>query len=152
MPQLLPFRLALPLLPLIPGTLMSDAHAVSVGIVAYMAFDPAADKGLRAVDAAHLFESATTRSRKGMTMAWFRKPAGGMKLAMRSVTFSCAMAKRCLWRCRSNSRKPVAETGFAFQKRAAATEEILGAGAGVDARIGNARNARLLQSHHDISR
>ena len=34
---------------------------LGIGIVAYMAFDPAADKGLRAVDAAHLFESATTR-------------------------------------------------------------------------------------------
>lgn len=31
------------------------------GIVARMACDPAADKGLRAVDAAHLIESATTR-------------------------------------------------------------------------------------------
>ena len=35
--------------------------ALGLGIVAYMAYDPAADKGLRAVDAAHLFESATTR-------------------------------------------------------------------------------------------
>ncbi len=34
---------------------------LGIGIVAYMAYDPAADKGLRAVDAAHLFESATTR-------------------------------------------------------------------------------------------
>jgi len=37
------------------------ALGLGIGIVAYMAFDPAADKGLRAVDAAHLFESATTR-------------------------------------------------------------------------------------------
>jgi len=37
------------------------ALELGIGIVAYMAFDPAADKGLRAVDAAHLFESATTR-------------------------------------------------------------------------------------------
>ena len=37
------------------------ALGLGIGIVAYMAFDPAADKDLRAVDAAHLFESATTR-------------------------------------------------------------------------------------------
>jgi len=37
------------------------ALGLGIGIVAYMAFDPVADKGLRAVDAAHLFESATTR-------------------------------------------------------------------------------------------
>ena len=37
------------------------ALGLGIGIVAYMAYDPAADKGLRAVDAAHLFESATTR-------------------------------------------------------------------------------------------
>ncbi len=37
------------------------AMGLGIGIVAYMAFDPKADKGLRAVDAAHLFESATTR-------------------------------------------------------------------------------------------
>lgn len=37
------------------------ALGLGIGIVAYMAFDPKADKGLRAVDAAHLFESATTR-------------------------------------------------------------------------------------------
>lgn len=37
------------------------ALGLGIGIVAYMAFDPAADKGLRAVDAAHLFESASTR-------------------------------------------------------------------------------------------
>ena len=37
------------------------ALGLGIGIVAYMAFDSAADKGLRAVDAAHLFESATTR-------------------------------------------------------------------------------------------
>ena len=36
------------------------AMGLGIGIVAYMAYDPAADKGLRAVDAAHLFESATT--------------------------------------------------------------------------------------------
>ena len=34
---------------------------LGIGIVAYMAYDPSADKGLRAEDAAHLFESATTR-------------------------------------------------------------------------------------------
>ncbi len=37
------------------------ALGLGIGIVAYMAYDPAADQGLRAVDAAHLFESATTR-------------------------------------------------------------------------------------------
>ncbi len=37
------------------------ALGLGIGIVAYMAYDPTADKGLRAVDAAHLFESATTR-------------------------------------------------------------------------------------------
>ena len=37
------------------------ALGLGIGIVAYMAYDPATDKGLRAVDAAHLFESATTR-------------------------------------------------------------------------------------------
>jgi LysR family cys regulon transcriptional activator len=37
------------------------ALGLGIGIVAYMAFDPKTDKNLRAVDAAHLFESATTR-------------------------------------------------------------------------------------------
>lgn len=37
------------------------ALGLGIGIVAYMAYDPKADKGLRAADAAHLFESATTR-------------------------------------------------------------------------------------------
>lgn len=37
------------------------ALGLGVGIVAAMAFDEKTDKGLRAVDAAHLFESATTR-------------------------------------------------------------------------------------------
>ncbi len=37
------------------------ALGLGIGIVAYMAYDPKADKNLRAVDAAHLFESATTR-------------------------------------------------------------------------------------------
>jgi LysR family cys regulon transcriptional activator len=37
------------------------ALGLGIGIVASMAYDPKADKGLRAVDAAHLFESATTR-------------------------------------------------------------------------------------------
>ncbi len=37
------------------------ALGLGIGIVAYMAFDPKMDKNLRAVDAAHLFESATTR-------------------------------------------------------------------------------------------
>ncbi|GAB4442954.1 MAG: HTH-type transcriptional regulator CysB [Rhodocyclaceae bacterium] len=37
------------------------ALGLGIGIVAYMAFDPKADRGLRALDAAHLFESATTR-------------------------------------------------------------------------------------------
>ncbi len=37
------------------------ALGLGIGIVAYMAYDPGADKELRAVDAAHLFESATTR-------------------------------------------------------------------------------------------
>jgi len=37
------------------------ALGLGIGIVAYMAFDPKTDKHLRAVDAAHLFESATTR-------------------------------------------------------------------------------------------
>jgi LysR family cys regulon transcriptional activator len=34
---------------------------LGIGIVATMAYDAEADRGLRAVDAAHLFESATTR-------------------------------------------------------------------------------------------
>lgn len=34
---------------------------LGVGIIASMAFDAKADKGLRAIDASHLFESATTR-------------------------------------------------------------------------------------------
>lgn len=34
---------------------------LGVGILAQMAFDPARDKGLRAIDAAHLFEPSTTR-------------------------------------------------------------------------------------------
>ncbi|MBX3646946.1 MAG: HTH-type transcriptional regulator CysB [Rhodocyclaceae bacterium] len=37
------------------------ALGLGIGIVATMAFDPKADRNLRAVDAAHLFESATTR-------------------------------------------------------------------------------------------
>jgi LysR family cys regulon transcriptional activator len=37
------------------------AMGLGIGIVATMAFDPKADRNLRAVDAAHLFESATTR-------------------------------------------------------------------------------------------
>jgi LysR family cys regulon transcriptional activator len=37
------------------------ALGLGIGIVAYMAYDPKADKNLSAVDAAHLFESATTR-------------------------------------------------------------------------------------------
>lgn len=37
------------------------ALGLGVGIVAAMAFDEKTDKGLRAIDAAHLFESATTR-------------------------------------------------------------------------------------------
>jgi LysR family transcriptional regulator, cys regulon transcriptional activator len=37
------------------------ALGLGVGIVASMAFDPETDKGLRAMDASHLFESATTR-------------------------------------------------------------------------------------------
>jgi LysR family cys regulon transcriptional activator len=34
---------------------------LGIGIVARMAFDPVADKGLGVADAAHLFESSTTR-------------------------------------------------------------------------------------------
>lgn len=37
------------------------ALGLGVGIVAQMAFDPEQDRGLRAVDCAHLFESSTTR-------------------------------------------------------------------------------------------
>lgn len=37
------------------------ALGLGIGIVATMAFDPKADRNLRAADAAHLFESATTR-------------------------------------------------------------------------------------------
>ena len=37
------------------------ALGLGVGIIASMAFDPRLDKGLRAVDASHLFASATTR-------------------------------------------------------------------------------------------
>lgn len=37
------------------------AMGMGIGIVAAMAYDPETDRGLRAVDAAHLFESATTR-------------------------------------------------------------------------------------------
>jgi len=37
------------------------ALGLGIGIVAYMAYDPEVDKGLRAIDAAHLFASATTR-------------------------------------------------------------------------------------------
>ncbi|HCX34376.1 MAG TPA: transcriptional regulator CysB [Rhodocyclaceae bacterium] len=37
------------------------ALGLGIGIVAYMAYEPGRDAGLRAVDAAHLFESATTR-------------------------------------------------------------------------------------------
>lgn len=37
------------------------AMGLGIGIVATMAFDPKADRKLRAADAAHLFESATTR-------------------------------------------------------------------------------------------
>ncbi len=37
------------------------ALGLGIGLVAYMAYDPATDQGLRALDAAHLFESATTR-------------------------------------------------------------------------------------------
>ena len=33
---------------------------LGVGIVAYMAFDPERDRGLRAIDASHLFEPSTT--------------------------------------------------------------------------------------------
>ena len=36
------------------------ALGLGVGLIASMAFDPDTDKGLRAIDAAHLFESATT--------------------------------------------------------------------------------------------
>jgi LysR family cys regulon transcriptional activator len=44
---------------------------LGVGIVACVAFDPVADKGLRAIDAAHLFETCTTRI--GVrTGAWLR--------------------------------------------------------------------------------
>jgi LysR family cys regulon transcriptional activator len=32
-----------------------------VGVLAKMAFDPARDRQLRAIDASHLFESSTTR-------------------------------------------------------------------------------------------
>ena len=34
---------------------------LGVGIVAYMAFDPERDRGLRAIDASHLFEPSTTQ-------------------------------------------------------------------------------------------
>lgn len=37
------------------------ALGLGVGIIAKMAFDPAQDRNLRALDAAHLFESSTTR-------------------------------------------------------------------------------------------
>ncbi len=37
------------------------ALGLGIGIVATMAFDPATDTGLRAIDASHLFESAITR-------------------------------------------------------------------------------------------
>ncbi len=37
------------------------ALGLGIGVVAYMAYDPKVDKNLRALDAAHLFESATTR-------------------------------------------------------------------------------------------
>lgn len=37
------------------------ALGLGIGLVASMAYDPAADKGLRALDASHLFESSTTR-------------------------------------------------------------------------------------------
>jgi LysR family cys regulon transcriptional activator len=49
---------------------------LGIGLVATMAFDPKQDKGLRAADAAHLFESATTRIgiRKN---AWLRGYAYG---------------------------------------------------------------------------
>jgi LysR family cys regulon transcriptional activator len=34
---------------------------MGVGIIASMAFDPARDQGLRALDVSHLFENSTTR-------------------------------------------------------------------------------------------
>ncbi len=37
------------------------AQGLGIGIVAYMAYEPKTDRRLRALDAAHLFESATTR-------------------------------------------------------------------------------------------
>ena len=37
------------------------ALGLGIGLVASMAYDPVADKGLRALDASHLFESSTTR-------------------------------------------------------------------------------------------
>lgn len=37
------------------------AQGLGIGIVAYMAYEPKIDRRLRALDAAHLFESATTR-------------------------------------------------------------------------------------------
>jgi LysR family cys regulon transcriptional activator len=37
------------------------ALGLGIGLVAAMAYDPQADAGLRALDASHLFESATTR-------------------------------------------------------------------------------------------
>ncbi|CAG1001445.1 partial HTH-type transcriptional regulator SsuR, partial [Rhodocyclaceae bacterium] len=37
------------------------ALGLGIGLVASMAYDAAADKGLRAMDASHLFESSTTR-------------------------------------------------------------------------------------------
>lgn len=47
------------------------ALGLGIGIVATMAFDPATDTGLRAIDASHLFESAITRI--GMRRnAWLR--------------------------------------------------------------------------------
>ena len=47
---------------------------LGVGIMAQMAFDPKRDRGLRAIDASHLFESSTTRLgiKRG---AWLRRYA-----------------------------------------------------------------------------